>query len=59
MQNLLYKEIDPQNIAYLRKYLSAMDGIIQDLVKAIFEDENIDIENISLAGLNEQIIFTL
>ena len=59
MQDLIYKARDPQNTAYLRKYLSAMPGRIPDLVKARFEVENIDIENISLVGLHEQIVFTL
>jgi len=36
-----------------------MDSRIADLVRAEFEAENIDIENISLAGLHEQIVFTL
>jgi hypothetical protein len=47
------------NPAYLRKYLSAMPGRIPDLVRERMEEEQIDIEEISLAGVHEQIMTTL
>jgi len=59
MQSLLYKVTDPSNTAYLRKYLSSLPGKILDLVKSRFEDLDIDIETLSLAGLQEQIITAL
>jgi hypothetical protein len=59
MQDLLYKSRDPNNHAYLRKYLSVMPGKIPDLVRERMEEEDIDIEELSLAGIHEQIMTTL
>jgi len=53
MQNLLYKVPDPNNTAYLRKYFSSMPGKVPDLVRQRLEDLDIDIEELSLAGLQE------
>jgi hypothetical protein len=59
MQDLLYKVPDPENVAYLRKYLSAMPGKIPDLVRDRLEDLEVDISELSLAGLHEQIVTAL
>jgi hypothetical protein len=59
MQDLLYKSPDPDNVAYLRKYLSAMPGKVPDLVRDRFEELNIDITQLSLAGLHEHIVMAL
>jgi hypothetical protein len=56
MQALLYKVPDPRNSAYLRKYLSSMPGKVPELVRTRLEDLEIDIEDLSLAGLQEQIV---
>jgi hypothetical protein len=59
MQDLLYKVPDPENIAYLRKYLSAMPGKVPELVRERLDDLEIDISELSLAGLHEQIVTAL
>jgi hypothetical protein len=59
MQDLLYKYHDPHNVTYLRKYLFVISGRIPDLVKEQIESKHIDIEDLSLAGLQEQIMTTL
>jgi hypothetical protein len=59
MQDLLYKVPDPENIAYLRKYLSAMPGKVPELVRERLDDLEIDISELSLAGLQEQIVTAL
>jgi hypothetical protein len=59
MQDLLYRSPDPDNVAYLRKYLSAMPGQIPDLVKERLEDLDIGLEQLSLAGLHEHVVTTL
>jgi hypothetical protein len=59
MQTLLNKVPDPRNSAYLRKYLSSMPGKVPDLVRDRLEDLDIDIEDLSLAGLQEQIVTAL
>lgn len=41
MQDLLYRTPDPHNVAYLRKYLSAMPGKIPDLVRERLEQLNV------------------
>ena len=59
MRDLLYKSRDPNNLAYLRKYLSVMPEKNSDLVREIMEEEDIDIEIFSLIGIHEQIMTTL
>ena len=59
MQDLLYKALDPENVAYLRKYLSAMPGKIPDLVRERLETMEISLEELSLAGLHEHIVTSL
>jgi hypothetical protein len=59
MQSLLYKVPDPRNSAYLRKYLSSMPGKVPELVRTRLEDLDIEIEDLSLAGLQEQIVTAL
>ena len=59
LQDLLYKYIDPNNPAYLRKYLFVMPGKIPDLVRESMEEEYIDIEELSLTEIHEQIMTTL
>jgi hypothetical protein len=59
MQDLLYKSPDPDNVAYLRKYLSTMPGKVPDLVRDRLEELNIDITQLSLAGLHEHIVMAL
>jgi len=59
MQDLLYRASDPDNVAYLRKYLSSMPGKIPDLVRELLETLNIDLEELSLEGVHENIFTTL
>jgi hypothetical protein len=59
MQDLLYKVPDPENVAYLRKYLSAMPGKVPNLVRDRLEELDIDISQLSLAGLHEHIVMAL
>jgi len=59
MQDLLYKAPDPDNVAYLRKYLSAMPGKIPDLVRERLETMEISLEELSLARLHEHIVTAL
>jgi hypothetical protein len=59
MQTLLYKVPDPNNTAYLRKYLSSLPGKVPDLVRERLRRFDIDIEDLSLAGLQEQIVTAL
>ena len=59
MQDLLYRSPDPHNVVYLRKYLSAMPGKILDLVRERLEQLDVDMEDLSLAGLHEHITTTL
>lgn len=59
MQNLLYKVPDPDNVAYLRKYLSAMPGKIPNLVRERLETLEISLEELSLAGLHKHIVTAL
>jgi hypothetical protein len=59
MQGLLYKVPDPRNIAYLRKYLSSMPNPVPELTRKRLEDEDIEIDTLSLAGLQEQIIIAI
>jgi hypothetical protein len=59
MQDLLYRCPDPDNVAYLRKYLSAMPGKIPDLVRERLEQLDVDLDDLSLAGLHEHITTTL
>jgi hypothetical protein len=59
MQGLLYKVPDPRNTAYLRKYISSMPNPVPELTRKRLEDEDIEIETLSLAGLQEQIIIAI
>ena len=59
MQDLLYRSPDPDNVAYLRKYLSAMPGQIPDLVRERLEDLDIGLEQLSLAGLHKHVVTAL
>ena len=59
MQDLLYRASDLDNVAYLRRYISAMPGKIPDLVREHLETLNIDLEELSLEGLHEHIVTTL
>jgi hypothetical protein len=56
MQNLLYKLPDPTNKAYLRKYISSLPNPVPDLVRKRLEDEDISLETLSIAGLQEQVV---
>jgi hypothetical protein len=56
MQGLLYKVPDPRNTAYLRKYVSSMPNPVPELVNKRLENEDIDMETLSLAGLHEQVV---
>jgi hypothetical protein len=59
MQDLLYKTGDSSNPAYKRYYISSWLGIIPNLVRKIFEDLNIDPNDLSLVGLHAEIEKTL
>jgi len=59
MQDLLCRSPNPDNVAYLQKYLSAMPGQIPDHVREHLEDLDIGIEQLSLAGLHEHVVTTL
>lgn len=59
MKDLLYKAPDPDNVTYLRKYLSAMPGKIPNLVKERLETMEIGLEELSLAGLHEHVVIAL
>lgn len=59
MQSLLYKTLDPDNTAYPRHYLAAMPGRLPDLVKENMELNKRNIEDLSLAELEDQIILAL
>jgi hypothetical protein len=58
MQNLLYKVPDPRNSAYLRKYISSLPNPVPELVRKRIEDEDIILESLSFAGVQEQVIFS-
>ena len=59
MQDLLYRCLDPHNVAYLKKYLSSMPGKIPEMVREILEQLDVDIEDLPLAYLHENIIISL
>lgn len=56
MQGLLYKVPDPRNTTYLRKYVSSMPNPVPELVNRRLENEDIDLETLSLAGLHEKVV---
>lgn len=59
IQDLLYKAPDPENVAYLRKYLSVVPRKVPNLVRDRLEELDIDIPQLSLAGLHEHIVMAL
>lgn len=59
MADLLYKYHDHKNPSYLGKYLSVMPDRVPDIVCTYLYAKNIDIEDISLVGLEDHIIIAL
>jgi hypothetical protein len=59
MQDLLYQTLDPDNTAYIRKYLVAMSGRIPDLVRETYPSEVAKMDELSLAGMQELIVKSL
>ena len=58
MQKLLYQATYPHNVAYLRYYIASMPGKIPDLLDQYIQSNNIQIESLSFAAL-QQLIITL
>lgn len=59
MDDLLYKSHDSQNPSNLRKYVFAIPSRVPDIVHTYLDAKNIDIEDLSFAGLQDHIIIAL